>query len=455
MGISSAPEVFSKVMQEVLQGLNGVANLIDDVGVHGRTKEEHDGRLQAVMERMKTAGVTLNEKKCKFGCTSLKYLGFIVSSDGILPDDSKVAAITKFPQPKDIADVRRFLGMVNNLALFIPNLATIIEPIRALLCKNVVFNWSHDQDKAFEKVKEVLVSPEVLALYDPRLPTRVAADSSSYGLGAVLMQQVDGTWRPISYISRSLTPAEGRYAPIEKEALAVTWACERFSQYLVGLAFEIQTDHSPLVALLSKKRLDVLPVRIQRFRIRLLRFCYEVKYIPGKEQIVADALSRAPVTEASEEELHLNAIVEDSCMLFKDEIPATEKRLLEIKDKQHKDPILNNIIQFCQSQWPERPALEFLRYSAVKHELYVIDGLLIKGRQVVIPPSLHADVLDKIHQGHQGINKCLERTRNAVWWPDFTVHIKELVSRCTVCIEHRVNNAEPMISTPWPERPWQ
>ena len=456
MGISSAPEVFSREMQHILEGIDGVSNLVDDVCVFGSSKEEHDSRLTKVLDRLREAGVTLNLEKCVFGASSLKYLGFLISEKGVHPDPDKVVAISQFPAPTDVSGVRRFLGLVNNLARFIPNLSTIIEPIRSLLRKDTLWCWDSAQSAAFEKVKEILTSPEVLVLYDSKRETCVSADSSSYGLGAVLLQKVEDVWRPVSYISRSLTETESRYAPIEKEALAVVWSCERFNQYLLGSHFLIQTDHSPLVSLLSKKRLDDLPIRIQRFRLRLLRYSYDVQYVPGRLQTVADTLSRAPLgVGATVDEVHFIQEVESYALGVVESLPASKDKISEIRSLQMKDPILMRVREFTMGTWPQVPPLEARAYAAVRDELSIVDGLLVKGSRIVIPACMYAEMLAKLHEGHQGIIKCQRRARNSVWWPGITVQIKNLISRCNVCMQFRVQHAEPMVSTPLPTRPWQ
>ena len=139
-----------------------------------------------------------------------------------------------------------------------------------------------------------------MGLYYPTSHTIVSADASSHGLSAVLQQcQKNGELQPIAFISRSLTDTEKRYAQIEKEALALTWASERFQDYLIGLHYTIETDHKPLVPLLSTKNLEELPIRVQRFRLRLMRFTYTIVHVPGKNLCTADALSRSPVNPAS------------------------------------------------------------------------------------------------------------------------------------------------------------
>ena len=240
-GIPSAPEHFQRRMSETLSGLGGVVCMMDDILIHGKSQEEHDAQLQKVLQRLQDAGVTLNSEKCQFSMESVKFLGHVTDSSGIRPDPDKVMVIQKVRAPANVGDIRRFLGMVNQMSKFTPNLAETTQPLRELLIKENQWVWGEPQRRAFQRVKEALTSTPVLALFDPK--TVVSADASSFGLGAVLLQkQQTGDFKPVAYISRSMTPTEQRYAQIEKEALAFTWACERLADYLIGLKFRRTTN---------------------------------------------------------------------------------------------------------------------------------------------------------------------------------------------------------------------
>mgnify|MGYP001799990006 CR=1 FL=1 len=194
--------------------------------------------------------------------------------------------------------------MVNQLAKFLPNLATINEPSCQLLRKGEQWLWDQQQERAFEAIKNKLTWTEILAHYDPNKHSIVAADAGQDGLGAVLLQvDADGNRRPIAYASRSLTDTEKNYAVIEKEALAATWACEKFSTYITGTVFTLETDHRPLVPLLSSTELSKLPPRVLRFRLRMAKYSPEVVYLQGAHQKTADALSRAQTCGPEGEDL--------------------------------------------------------------------------------------------------------------------------------------------------------
>ena len=223
-GISSAPEIFQRHMNKVLSGLQGVLCHVDDNLVYGKDSTEHESRLQATLERIQAAGITLNESKCCFYQSCVSFLGHIIDKHGISPDPKKTVAILKMTPPSSVAELRRFMGMVNQMSKLSPNIAHISKPLWELLSSKTSWIWTTTQEEAFTKLKEEISSPRVLALYDVEAKTKVSADASSHGIGAVLMQQQQGLWRPVAFASRALNEAETRYAQIEKEALALTWA---------------------------------------------------------------------------------------------------------------------------------------------------------------------------------------------------------------------------------------
>lgn len=458
-GISSAPEHFQRRMSEALSGLSGTVCLMDDILVHGTTREEHDERLRHVLQRLSSLGMTLNSEKCTFAQPSVEFLGHVIDGDGIRADPAKVSAIKRFATPTNVGDVRRFLGLVNQLSKFSPNLAETTQPMRELLVKERAWVWGQPQQSSFEKVKETLTASPVLALFDPNKETVLSADASSHGLGAVLLQrQPSGELQPVAYISRAMTLTETRYAQLEKEALAFTWACERLSDYLVGLQFHIQTDHKPLVPLFSSKHLEELPVRVQRFRMRMMRFMYTISHVPGKDLTIADALSRAPVSAPlTDPDKSLQQDADVYVKFVVKHLPATEQRLHEIRECQAADKVCQQIIEFCRAGWPERSALpdEVKPYFSVSAELSVECGLLLRGSRIVIPPPLRKELLEKLHGGHQGITKCRGLARQSIWWPGLSKQLEELIRNCKECLKAQRQRPQPLNPTPLPQLPWQ
>ena len=280
-GISSAPEIFQRRMSEVLSGLPGVLCHVDDVLVFGKDRIEHNTRLQAALKRLQATGITLNEGKCQFYQSCITFLGHVIDSNGISPDPKKTAAIQNMKSPSSVSELRRFMGMANQMK-FSPNIAHISKPLRELLSSKVAWTWSTVHTDAFKALQDEISSPRVLALYNTEANTKISADTSAYGLGAVLLQQQHNDWRPVAFASRALNEAETRYAQIEKEALALTWAMEKLAEFIIGKEIVLETDHKPLVPLLGKNSLDLLPPRVLRFRLRLTRFQYIYTMSLGK-----------------------------------------------------------------------------------------------------------------------------------------------------------------------------
>ena len=224
---------------------------MDDVLVFGRDQEEHD--LHAVLSRIEA---TLNTRKCEFSKTSLKFLGHIIDQEGIRADPDKTVTVHEMKPPTSVPEVRRFMGVVNKLGKFTPNLAQLTKPLRELLSKNKSSIWRPAQLAAFAAE---LSKPTTLTLYDKAKELKVSADASSFGLGAVLLQKDESGWNSVAYASRSMTDTERRYTQIEKEALAITWAFEKFSSYILGKTVAVETDHKLLIPLLGTKHLDKLP----------------------------------------------------------------------------------------------------------------------------------------------------------------------------------------------------
>lgn len=470
MGITSAPEIFQREMTKILGGItdpsnpgserSGVVVLMDDILIFGDCRESHDRVLAGVFSRIRACGLKLNKAKCKFRQASLRYFGHVISEKGLLPDPERVEAIRNIPPPGNLNQLRSFIGMVNYLGRFLPNLAHAIHPLVELLKESSGWVWDHQQQRAYEDVIGMLSSTPTLAYYNVDLPTVITADSSSYGIGGAILQMHGSVLRPVAYCSRVLSQAERRYAQIEKELLASTWVCERFSRYLIGLErFELQTDHKPLIPLINKTDIDRAPIRCQRLLLRMMRFSPEAKFVPGKQLTLADALSRHPldqdrIDETSEDDI--DALVEQAVVACSDELAISPD---VIRRESLADKGITEAVQFTQSGWPKYASEveEHLKpYFAVKSSLSLDDGVLLYSNRIVVPAVLRPSVLKNIHEGHQGIHKSTERAKLFVWWPRMAEEIKSIVGACSFCEEHRnANKHEPLIPSPLPERPWQ
>ena len=456
MGINIGPEVFQLKMQKVLAGLKGCDVIMDDILVWGQTQQEHDQNLAAVTKRIKELGLTLNEDKCQIRQKRVTFFGHQLSAEGITPSRQKVEAILQMPAPSNVTELRSLCGMLNYLSKFTPQLATTIRPMTELLRSDVVYAWQEPQQAAFEKAKQAISSLPSLQFFSLSRQVVVSADASSYGLGAVLLQREGDKLLPISFASRTLTEAEKRYAQIERECLASVWACEKFSKYLVGLPeFELWTDHKPLVPLIQRKALDQAPLRCQRLLMRLLRFCPVVSHKPGKQLVIADALSRNPVaTTESDLESKVRQYV-DSVV---SQLPISTNRLSKIRQAVVYDNELAEVLGFVTNGWPVVSVIPstLKAYYEARDMLSIVDGLLTYQNRIVIPRDQRQEILYRLHESHQGFTKCLANAERCVWWPGIRKDLKTLCETCEKCLEKRpAQRSEPLCPTPLPSRPWE
>ena len=355
----------------------------------------------------------------------------------------------------------KWLGDLSQLCGKFSQLIGHTQEPSQLLSTRQSWTWGPDQESAFSRIQKELSQPTVLALYDPSAPTKVSADASSFGLGAVLLQQLEAQWRPVAYASRSMTETERRYAQIEKEALAVTWACEKFSNYILGREFQIESDHKPLIPLLTSKALDNLPPRVLRFRLRLARYSYTAQHVPGKLLFTADTLSRAPIVATSTssecDSLELQSEVENFAEGVIGTLPATEKRLDEYRQAQLQDPICSQVLQYCQSNWPEKHNItgNIRPYWKVRASLSICNKLLLYNNRIVVPLSLQDITMQRLHDGHQGIQRCRLRAKTSVWWPGIAQQIEQMIHQCQTCAKDVTYRKEPLMPTVLPDFPWQ
>lgn len=458
-GISSAPEIFMRKMTELLEGLEGVFCYMDDVLVFGKDSKEHDSRLEEVLNKMKKAGLKLNQQKCKFRQDQIAFLGHVFDAKGVRPDPQKITAINDMPAPTSIDQLRQFLGIVHYLGSYLPNLHSATEPLNELLRKDRVWTWEEPQEDAFKKIKKLVTSAPVLSFYDVTKPTHVTADASSFGIGGAILQLHDNCWKPIAFCSRSLTSAERNYAQIEKECLAGVWACEKFTRFLYGLEeITLITDHKPLVPLINCKNLSEVPIRCQRLLMRLMRFRVKAEHHPGKTLVVSDALSRNPVDTSppdtqGEEDVKVYA---DSVIEF---APASEARLEEIRRATAEDPVLSRVVKLTREGWPRRQhdvPDEVVQYYKLRSDLSYVSGILTLGCRIVVPKVLQTSIVDRLHDGHQGVEKTLDLAKNCVWWPGMIEHIKLKTRNCDLCNTlAAAQRKEPLMPSNLPEGPWR
>ena len=296
-GLKNAPGTFQRLMDNLLRGLQGVILFVylDDIVIYANSLEEHEHKFKLLVERLRLAGLKLQIDKCEFLRRKVNYLGHMLSEKGLSPDPKKVEAVKDFPQPKDVKNVRQFLGLAGYYRRFIKNFAQIAKPLTKLLQKEMPFEWNEKAEDSFNTLKTFLCNAPLLQFPDFTKPFNVTTDASGYAIGGVLSQGEIGKDRPIAYTSRVLRGPELKYEVYEKEALAVLHSVNSFRSYVYGRKFTIITDHQPLVWF---KTAD-LNIRIQKWRFKLSEYDYTIVYKPGKLNSNADALSRNPTEPIS------------------------------------------------------------------------------------------------------------------------------------------------------------
>ncbi|CAC5378002.1 unnamed protein product [Mytilus coruscus] len=285
-------------MENLLQGIPRVVVRVDDILITGSSKSEHLNNLETVLGKIQESGMRLNKDKCVFLAPEVVYLGHRIDQYGIYPVESKVKAITEAPEPKNVTELKSYLGMLNYYNRFLPDLPSKLAPLHKLLKKQKQWEWDKSQQEAFELSKTLLKSYKVLVHYDPNKDIILSCDASPYGIGAVLSHKMeDGCDRPVGYVSRTLAPAEMNYSVLEKEGLAVIFALKKFHQYLFDRKFTIYTDHKPLIGLFNENKCipPMAAARIQRWALTLSAYEYKIVYKEGKKNSNADALSRLPL----------------------------------------------------------------------------------------------------------------------------------------------------------------
>ena len=455
-GIASAPAVWQRAIDTVLSGLAKTKCIIDDIIVTGADDEEHFRNLEAVFARLQAAGLRVNIEKCRFFQDRIEYCGHEVSKDGLRKLQTKVQAIVDAPQPENVSQLRSFLGLLNYYQRFLPDLATTLHPLNELLQKGKKFVWSSDCQAAFQKVKNLIASDQVLTHYDPNLPIRLASDASPYGIGAVLSHVLTtGEERPIAFASRTLTKAEQGYSQIDKEALAIVWAVKRFNIYLYGRHFELVTDHQPLVSIFHPaKSIPVMTAaRLQRYAIYLSSHSYTIVYKNTTDHANADSMSRLPLPCTEPPSAAVRAVDSFHVSQF-EALPVTAQR---IKTETRHDPVLAEVYDYVLRGWPTDLTNDQLRpFVARKTELTLHDGCILWGSRVVIPASLQAMILRELHEGHLGMVRMKTLARSYIWWPRLDCDIETTARACPGCQQTQKHPATaPLHPWEWPAQPWQ
>lgn len=497
-GLCNAPATYQRIMEECFGELHLKICFIylDDLIVFSDSFEQHLERLELILERLRKCGLKLSGKKCSFLQRKVKYIGHIVSENGIETDPEKTEKIRNWPTPTNPEEIRQFLGFAGYYRRFCKNFSQIAKPLSSLMPKvqkkakgkkplktqeKTEWKWGPEQNQAFETLKEMLTSPPVLAYPNYNDKFEIHIDASQKGLGAVLYQKQNGLDRVISYASRGLSKAEQHYPAHKLEFLGLKWAvCDKFCDYLHSGKFSVITDNNPLTYVLTSAKLDACG---HRWLAALANFDFDISYRPGRKNCDADSLSRYPGLNSEGETTIDSDSIQAMCKginvqpyvetLSMSESIVTDEDIVgqdmfqysqsEIRKAQRDDSFLKFWIDAVMSR--TKPKLDTLPDSS-KHiamhrsfdKLKIQRGVLYrevvineeKRLQLVIPSKFISQVLTGLHDdvGHPGRDRTVSLLRDRFYWPCMPSDVDDWIKKCGRCVRFKttVTHKAPLVN---------
>lgn len=445
-GLTVSPAIFTRAINQVIAPLakhGFVRNYLDDVVVYAPSYEKLLDHLGKVFSRFLEMGVKLNLNKCHFGQRSVKFLGHIISAEGIKPDPGNVEGILQVPPPSNLKEIRRFLGMTGFYRKCIPEYAKIASPLTQLTRKDVPFSWTPECQSAFEKLKLVLSTAPVLHPVDYRLPFELHTDASGLAVGAALHQRhPDGSLRPIGFFSKKLRPVETRYSTTDREALGIVLACRFFHHFLWGSKVTIKTDHKALVSVFKHKTKSP---RMTRWALEMREYNFLIEFCSGRANVVADQLSRvvrqvrtSPLSEEVQKQV--------------DKLHAPLEKIAEEQDKEERWRVLKLYLKGGELPRNKYSNSVLSQFELEDDVLYYVrklsDGSL--KYTLVVPKGLKKAALYASHDGHtaahMGQHKTISRLEADFYWPGYRKDCKEYVQSCDLCQQYKGSSG---LQKPW------
>ncbi|KAK8957341.1 hypothetical protein KSP39_PZI000693 [Platanthera zijinensis] len=412
-GLANAPSTFQAVMNEIFRPLlrRYVLVFFDDILIYSRSWEEHREHVRHVFHILREHQLYAKRSKCSFGQEEVEYLGHLVSAQGVRADPRKIESMVTWPQPTKVRALRGFLGLTGYYRRFVKDYGKIARPLTQLLQKDS-FHWHAEAEAAFEALKGAMSTTPVLALPDFSKDFVVETDASGVGIGAVLMQ----AGRPLAYFSKALVPRTLGLSTYEKEMIVILHAVALWRPYLLGRHFQVRTDHQSLKHFLEQRLASPLQ---QKWLTKLLGYDYEIVYKKGKENTVADALSRFPEGSLS----HVSGPVIAS--------------LDDIQAEVLQDPALRAIVEALQQG------------QATEDGYHLLGTRLYYRGRLVIPATSpwRATMIREFHAsptgGHAGILRTLQRVKANVFWKGLQRDVQQFVKECDICQRQKYETTSP------------
>lgn len=408
-GLKNSPAIFQRILSNIIRRNDlddFCVNYVDDILIFSKSWEEHVRHIEKFFHAISEEGFKLKLSKCMFGVRSVRYLGHVISENKVSPAHENLIAIKKLKRPTDKSGVRSILGSINFYSKYIQNSAIKFEPLHNLLRKDVKFIWTEDCESCFKSIKDYLCSSPILAIYDPEKPVIIETDASYYGIGASLKQpQADGFLHPVAYFSRKLSATEKKMEVIHLECKAIKDAIKYWQFYLIGREFTVYSDHKPLENLRTKARTDETLGDLIHY---LSQFYFKIVYKPGKDNLLADLLSRNPVLEYFEDS---DAIRTVNMVEISEILDDQRRHIDELRSNQE----LKTRHGLYYRKWRNKPRL-------------------------CVSQELGSRIIDKVHidYGHIGPQKMAETIRPHFYFRNLDKMVQEYYRHCKVCLENKV-----------------
>jgi hypothetical protein len=477
-GLTNAPATFMHLMHQSFRRFldEFVLVFLDDILIYSKTLEEHERHVRQVLEVLRREKLYAKLSKCELMRTSVEFLGHIVGREGVRMMESKVRAVVDWPAPTNVTHVRAFLGTAGYYRRFIRDFSAIAAPLSDLTKDGQRFEWGAKEDAAFQKLKTALSKEPILVLPDPNVPYVVNTDASGFAVGAVLQQDQGHGLQPIAFLSKKMLDAETRYPVHEQELLAVIHALTAWRHYLLGSRFKVivRTDHKSLQHFKTQPQLSG---RQSRWKDVIADFDFDIEYILGKENVVADGLSRRPDHQVIR--MHSSDLLTTGAAA-----PTATAAAAASAAAEEVAPIVHqlSVVQTRAAAWTSAVQLEQQIRDAAQTDakyaellaqpaealqrlgLRVSKSVLLRGSRVYVPSDakLKTSILAECHDaklsGHLGSQKTLEQVQRRFYWPGLEDDVKSYVTSCDACQRNKPSHQKKMgllQPLPVPERPWQ
>ena len=431
-GIKTAPNCFQKIMNSLFGGHHFCLVYLDDLLVMSESHEEHLEHLEKLFKIISNAGLKLHPGKCSFMKDEIRYLGYIISKEGLHVDPDKTETIRKYPMPTNAKEVKMFLGLASFYRKFIKNFSEKVAPLNKLTHKDVDFVISEEVERSFKNLKEDLISTPVLAFPDFTKQFIVSTDASAIALGAVLSQVINNEEHPIAYASRSLNATEAKRSACEIELMAVLFALKKFRPYVYGRHFVLYSDNKALTWLRNMKDPSS---KLLRWSLKIADFDFEVKHRPGTQNKHCDALSRINIATSFN----------------------VDTKIVDPEDLKKEQELDNDFRHTIEKLRKGEQMAQF-----VFDEEGILRKKLVNGNLVTCIPKAHRNkILHFFHStptsGHTGFSRTLSRMKNRVFWPKLLRDVSYFVKQCDVCQRMKRDfsyKPAPLQTFPVPEQPF-